>query len=153
MLFVSFPLVSLQATRNQSESSMLILQETWADASGGLIVYAPLDIASLRALMTGGDSSFVALLPSGFTIVPDGSSGSGSGGSNDWSGRLARGGCSSSSSSSKGSGSLLTVAFQILVNGLPMAKLNVESVETVNSLLSCTIDKIKSAISSAQLVG
>lgn len=85
----------------------------------------------------------MALLPSGFAILPDGSSGYG--GSNDWSGRLARGG----SSSSKGSGSLLTVSFQILVNSLPTAKLNVESVETVQSLLSCTIDKIKSAISSA----
>lgn len=125
---------------------MLILQETWADASGSIIVYAPLDITSLRAVMVGGDSSFMALLPSGFAILPDGSSGYG--GSNDWSGRLARGG-SSSSSSSKGSGSLLTVSFQILVNSLPTAKLNVESVETVQSLLSCTIDKIKSAISSA----
>lgn len=125
--------------RNQNDNTMLILQETWADASGSLIVYAPLDVASMRAVMTGGDSSFVALLPSGFAIVPDGSSGYG----DDWSGKLARG------SSNKGSGSLLTVAFQILVNSLPMAKLNVESVETVNSLLSCTINKIKSAVSSA----
>ena len=130
--------MSLQA-RNQNDNTMLILQETWADASGSLIVYAPLDVASMRAVMIGGDSSFVALLPSGFAIVPDGSSGYG----DDWSGKLARG------SSNKGSGSLLTVAFQILVNSLPMAKLNVESVETVNSLLSCTINKIKSAVSSA----
>lgn len=123
---------------------MLILQETWVDASGALMVYAPLDIASMRAVMTGRESSFVALLPSGFAIVPDGSSGCG--GSNEWSGRLGRGG-----SSNDGSGSLLTVAFQILVNNLPSAKLNVESVDTVNGLLACTIDRIKSAVCSSQL--
>ncbi|KAF3526069.1 hypothetical protein F2Q69_00049614 [Brassica cretica] len=43
-------------------------------------------------------------------------------------------------------GSLLTVAFQILVNSLPTAKLTVESVETVNNLISCTIQKIKAAL-------
>ena len=43
-------------------------------------------------------------------------------------------------------GSLVTVAFQILVNNLPTAKLTVESVETVSNLLSCTIQKIKSAL-------
>ncbi|KAH0919001.1 hypothetical protein HID58_026661 [Brassica napus] len=43
-------------------------------------------------------------------------------------------------------GSLLTVAFQILVNSLPTAKLTVESVETVNNLISCTVQKIKAAL-------
>ncbi|KAJ9708374.1 hypothetical protein PVL29_000427 [Vitis rotundifolia] len=65
----------LPSVRNQNENTMLILQETWADASGSLIVYAPLDVASMHAVMTDEDSSFVALSPSGFAIVPDGSSG------------------------------------------------------------------------------
>ncbi|KAJ9708367.1 hypothetical protein PVL29_000421 [Vitis rotundifolia] len=64
----------LPNVRNQNDNTMLILQETWADASGSLIVYAPRDVASMHAVMTDEDSSFVALLPSGFEIVPDGSS-------------------------------------------------------------------------------
>ena len=100
---------------------MLILQETCIDSAGSLVVYAPVDIPAMHVVMNGGDSAYVALLPSGFAIVPDGN-GSGE------------------------EGSLLTVAFQILVNSLPTAKLTVESVETVNNLISCTVQKIKAAL-------
>ncbi|KAG6501791.1 hypothetical protein ZIOFF_041675 [Zingiber officinale] len=105
------------------QSSMLILQETCTDASGSLVVYAPVDVPAMQLVMNGGDSSYVALLPSGFAILPDGNVGK------------------------AGGGSLLTVAFQILVNSLqPTAKLTVESVETVNNLISCTVQKIKAAL-------
>ncbi|CAA6671969.1 unnamed protein product [Spirodela intermedia] len=40
-------------------------------------------------------------------------------------------------------GALLTVAFQILVDSQPNAKLSLGSVATVNSLISCTVDRIK----------
>jgi homeobox-leucine zipper protein len=111
---------------------MLILQETSTDASGSLVVYAPVDIPAMHVVMNGGDSAYVALLPSGFAVLPDGHSDE-SGNHDDASQRRA-------------SGSLLTVAFQILVNSLPTAKLTVESVETVNNLISCTIQKIKVAL-------
>ncbi|XP_065007410.1 homeobox-leucine zipper protein ROC5 isoform X2 [Musa acuminata AAA Group] len=104
---------------NADQSSMLILQETCTDASGSLVVYAPVDVPAMHLVMSGGDSSYVALLPSGFAILPDGR---------------------------KAVGSLLTVAFQILVNSQPTAKLTVESVETVNNLISCTVQKIKAAL-------
>lgn len=97
---------------------MLILQETCTDPSGSLVVYAPVDIPAMQVVMNGGDSAYVALLPSGFAMVPDGG----------------------------GGGCLLTVAFQILVNSLPTEKLTVESVETVNNLISCTVQKIKTAL-------
>ncbi|KAL1543497.1 Homeobox-leucine zipper protein ANTHOCYANINLESS 2 [Salvia divinorum] len=105
---------------NSNHSSMLILQETCIDSAGSLVVYAPVDIPAMHVVMNGGDSAYVALLPSGFAIVPDGQG--------------------------SGDGSLLTVAFQILVNSLPTAKLTVESVETVNNLISCTVQKIKAAL-------
>ncbi|KAK8974983.1 hypothetical protein V6N11_014395 [Hibiscus sabdariffa] len=111
-----------------SQNSMLILQETCIDAAGSLVVYAPVDITAMHVVMNGGDSSYVALLPSGFAIIPD------CPGPNS-NGRLGGVG-----------GSLLTVAFQILVNSLPTAKLTVESVETVNNLISCTVQKIKAAL-------
>ncbi|XP_038905187.1 homeobox-leucine zipper protein ANTHOCYANINLESS 2-like isoform X3 [Benincasa hispida] len=113
----------LRATSlNPNQSSMLILQETCTDASGSLVVYAPVDIPAMQAVMNGGDSAYVALLPSGFAVVPAEEDGGG------------------------GRGSLLTVAFQILVNSLPTDKLTVESVETVNNLISCTVQKIRNAL-------
>ncbi|XP_010919250.2 homeobox-leucine zipper protein ROC5 isoform X1 [Elaeis guineensis] len=108
-----------------NQSSMLILQETCTDASGSMVVYAPVDIPAMHVVMNGGDSAYVALLPSGFAILPDGGGGGGV---------------------QKVGGSLLTVAFQILVNSQPTAKLTVESVETVNNLISCTVQKIKAAL-------
>lgn len=104
---------------NGNESNMLILQDTWTDAWCSAIVYAPVDVQSLNVVMSGGDSSYVALLPSGFAILPDGPG---------------------------GGGSLLTVGLQILVNSLPTGKLTVESIDTVNNLISCTIQKIKAAL-------
>ncbi|KAJ4957142.1 hypothetical protein NE237_013925 [Protea cynaroides] len=126
---------------NSNQSSMLILQETCVDASGSLVVYAPVDIPAMHVVMNGGDSAYVALLPSGFSIVPDGpgSGGSTPHGSNG--GIISNGG-----GAPRMRGSLLTVAFQILVNNLPTAKLTVESVETVNNLISCTVQKIKAAL-------
>ena len=118
---------------NASQSSMLILQETCVDAAGALVVYAPVDIPAMHVVMNGGDSAYVALLPSGFAIVPDGP---GCGPYNN----------STNSGNQKVGGSLLTVAFQILVNHLPTAKLTDESVDTVNNLISCTVQKIKGAL-------
>nr|KYP77016.1 Homeobox-leucine zipper protein ANTHOCYANINLESS 2 [Cajanus cajan] len=121
---------------NSNQSSMLILQETCIDAAGSLVVYAPVDIPAMHVVMNGGDSAYVALLPSGFAIVPDGPG--------------SRGPTATTNGADNGgarvSGSLLTVAFQILVNSLPTAKLTVESVETVNNLISCTVQKIKAAL-------
>ena len=41
-------------------------QETWTDASGSFLLYAPVDIPSNNVVMGGGDPAYVALLPSGF---------------------------------------------------------------------------------------
>ncbi|KAK6135309.1 hypothetical protein DH2020_030951 [Rehmannia glutinosa] len=59
------------AAPNANQSSMLILQETCTDASGSLIVHAAVETSALTVAMNGGDSSAVAILPSGFAIVPD----------------------------------------------------------------------------------
>ncbi|KAJ8752882.1 hypothetical protein K2173_008617 [Erythroxylum novogranatense] len=107
---------------NAKQNNMLILQETWNDASNSLIVYAPVDAASMNVVMSGGDSNYVALLPSGFVIFPD------------------------DVGTSIKAGSLLTVGFQILVNSLPSAKITTDSVETVNNLIFCTIQRIKAAL-------
>ncbi|CAD6262650.1 unnamed protein product [Miscanthus lutarioriparius] len=113
---------------NSNLNSILILQETCTDRSGAMVVYAPVDFPAMQLVIGGGDSTNVALLPSGFVILPDGSSSSAGGVGH------------------KTCGSLLTVAFQILVNSQPMAKLTVESVDTVYNLISCTIEKIRAAL-------
>ncbi|XP_054816207.1 homeobox-leucine zipper protein HDG2-like isoform X5 [Prosopis cineraria] len=106
---------------NSSQSNMLILQESCRDATGSFVIYAPVDIVAMNVVLNGGDPDYVALLPSGFAILPDGT--------------MAHG------------GSLLTVAFQILVDSVPTAKLSLGSVATVNNLIACTVERIKASLS------
>ena len=130
----------LQGMTDANQDGMLILQESCTDASGSsLVVYSPIDLLTANVVMSGEDASGVPLLPSGFTILPDG-----------------RAGAAPSSSSAAGplgvsppAGSLVTVAFQILVSSLPSSKLNAESVATVNSLISTTVEQIKAALNCA----
>lgn len=128
----------MQQTLSPVDSTMMILQETWNDASGSLVVYAPVDVASANMIIGGSDSSCVALLPSGFAILPDGRAGHGATVFNNGEG------CSNNSGGS--GGCILTVGFQILVNSTPTARLTVESVQTVNKLITNTVDKIKAAL-------
>ncbi|KAK8627692.1 hypothetical protein V6N13_135296 [Hibiscus sabdariffa] len=110
---------------NSSQSNMLILQESCTDSTASFVIYAPVDIVAMNVVLNGGDPDYVALLPSGFAIFPDGgiADASGSG------------------------GSLLTVAFQILVDSVPTAKLSLGSVATVNNLIACTVERIKASLS------
>lgn len=123
---------------------MLILQESSIDSSGALVVYSPVDLSALNIAMNGDDTSYIPLLSSGFAISPDGNHNSltaeQGGGASTSSGR------SSSSSGFGGGGSLITVGFQIMVSNLPSAKLNMESVETVNNLIGTTVHQIKTGL-------
>ncbi|XP_023519981.1 homeobox-leucine zipper protein MERISTEM L1-like [Cucurbita pepo subsp. pepo] len=116
---------------NSSQSNMLILQESCSDISGCYITYAPVDTVAMNMVLSGGDPDYVALLPSGFAILPDGPSGP-----DAPAGILEFG----------SGGSLLTVAFQILVDSVPTAKLSLGSVATVNSLIKCTVERIRAAV-------
>uniref|UniRef100_A0A0E0KVJ1 Uncharacterized protein n=1 Tax=Oryza punctata TaxID=4537 RepID=A0A0E0KVJ1_ORYPU len=113
---------------NSNQSNMLILQESCTDASGSYVIYAPVDVVAMNVVLNGGDPDYVALLPSGFAILPDGPAHDGGDGVGS-------------------GGSLLTVAFQILVDSVPTAKLSLGSVATVNSLIACTVERIKAAVS------
>lgn len=115
---------------NSSQSNMLILQESCTDPTASFVIYAPVDIVAMNLVLNGGDPDYVALLPSGFAILPDGTTTLG-------------GGIGEASSG----GSLLTVAFQILVDSVPTAKLSLGSVATVNNLIACTVERIKASLS------
>lgn len=111
---------------------MLMLQESSIDPLGSTMIYAPIDLPAIVSVVNGEDTTKIPILPSGFVISDDG---------------RANKGIGASSSSSNYSGSLLTVAFQILVCHSTLTKqLNMESVATVHTLISSTIQKIKSAL-------
>lgn len=102
--------------------------------------------------MSGEDPSYIQLLPSGFTISPDGrqdqsSQGDGTSTSSE---NMMRGGGGvnggGGGGGGGGTGSLLTVVLQILVSSLPSAKMSPESVNTVNNLISNTVHQIKAAL-------
>lgn len=116
-------------SHNSNQSNMLILQESIMDAAASFVIYAPVDVAAMNLVLSGGDPDYVALLPSGFAILPDGQN-------------MNRGG----TGEIVAVGSILTVAFQILVDSAPSAKLSLGSVATVNNLISCTVDRIKNSI-------
>ncbi|KAH0688110.1 hypothetical protein KY284_018663 [Solanum tuberosum] len=132
--------ISVLRAYNTSQNNMLILQESCIDSSGALVVYSPVDIPAINIAMSGEDPTYIPLLPSGFTISPDGRQLDTDAAS-----------CSSSSNAStigggRSGGSLITVVFQILVSSLPSAKMSPESVNTVNNLIGSTVHQIKSAL-------
>ncbi|XP_057871563.2 homeobox-leucine zipper protein ANTHOCYANINLESS 2 isoform X1 [Cryptomeria japonica] len=114
-----------------AQSKTLILQESCKDSSGFLVVYSPVDISQLNEVINGEeDSAYVDLLPCGFSILPPGSQ-------------------VEVDDSNKENGALLTVVIQITVSTYNprKARLTAESVKTVSNLISCTVRKIKSALS------
>lgn len=129
---------------------MLILQESCTDASGSYVIYAPVDIMAMNVVLSGGDPDYVALLPSGFAILPDGSVREGEGNAGGAGVGAGAGGGEGNNlevvTTGSNCGSLLTVAFQILVDSVPTAKLSLGSVATVNSLIKCTVERIKAAV-------
>ncbi|KAL0318663.1 UNVERIFIED_CONTAM: Homeobox-leucine zipper protein HDG11 [Sesamum angustifolium] len=130
--------ISVLRALNTSQNNMLILQESCIDSSGSLVVYCPIDLPAINIAMSGEDPSYIPLLPSGFTITPDGRADHLQAGGGD--------GASTSSNLDRSSGSLITVVFQILVSNLPTARMSPESITTVNNLISNTIHQIKSAL-------
>ncbi|CAN1758400.1 Homeobox-leucine zipper protein ROC5 [Linum perenne] len=95
-----------------------ILQETWNDATCSSLVYTTVDVPILDLAMSGGDSSFAALFPSGFIIFPDGKSGGG-----------------------RGDGA----EFQILASTNPESEVEIDSVLYLTNLLTCTTQRINAA--------
>ncbi|KAL2462670.1 Homeobox-leucine zipper protein GLABRA 2 [Forsythia ovata] len=121
--------VTIQATKSKDQT-MWILQDSCTNAYESMVVYAPVDINGMQSVMTGCDSSNIAVLSSGFSILPDGIE----------SRSLV---ITSRPEKSTEGGSLLTIAFQVLTSNSPTAKLSVESIESVNTLISCTLQNIK----------
>ncbi|KAK4369740.1 hypothetical protein RND71_009215 [Anisodus tanguticus] len=116
------------------ENMMLALQETNIDQMGAFLIYAPIDLPTFASIITGEDTTKIPILPSGFIISSDGRLGSGN----------------------SPNGSILTVAFQILIannnninNGYISKQRHMEAVTTVHTLLGSTVINIKAALDSS----
>ncbi|KAJ9552887.1 hypothetical protein OSB04_016932 [Centaurea solstitialis] len=138
--------ISVLRAYSPSQNSMLILQESCTDASGSLVVYCPVDLPAINIAMNGEDPSYIPLLPSGFIITSDGHHeitphvGSGASTSN-----TADHGVGDHGATTTSTGSLITVVFQIQVNGLPTTKMSPESLTTINNLVTNTVHQIKAS--------
>ncbi|KAL1195452.1 Homeobox-leucine zipper protein HDG9 [Cardamine amara subsp. amara] len=123
----------LQPSSATMESNeMMILQDGFIDALGGMVVYAPVDLQTAYAAISGiTDPSGVAILPSGFTISRDS--------------RPSAAAATEPNGGRDHGSTLLTVAFQILVSGPTYSRdLNLEeSAASVNTLISSTVQRIK----------
>ncbi|CAI0400189.1 unnamed protein product [Linum tenue] len=136
--------ISILRAFSSSQNSMVVLQESCIDSSGSLVVHCPVEVQAMNMAMSGEDPSCIPLLPSGFTICSDGNL-RGEPLLGDGASTSSNGGIGSGIAKSSG-GSLITVAFQILVSSLPSAKLNMESVNTINNVIGTTIQQIKAAL-------
>ncbi|BAT74196.1 hypothetical protein VIGAN_01181500 [Vigna angularis var. angularis] len=124
--------VSIMRPFIPKENNIVILQESYVDALGSMMLYAPFDMKSLNYVMNGEDTSLFPILPSGFTIsrdakpdVPEGQSGE----------------------VGKSEGSLVTLMFQILASSPSrMSMVDIEFVSNVNALVTSTIEHIKDAL-------
>ncbi|MCO5611651.1 hypothetical protein L7F22_065906 [Adiantum nelumboides] len=130
---------------SSNPSNSLILQDCCSDKSCFLVVYALVDVDAMKAVLNGGDPDVVTLLPSGFAIFPDRLASSS--GIDDICNGSHQNISSMIGSVENPSASLLTMAFQILVDHELSAKLSLESVATINNLISSTIMRIKRALS------
>jgi len=130
--------ILLQVTDGIDSKKVLILQQACTDASCSMVVYAPVEEDSMRAVINSGDHASIFLLPSGFAVLPDGR------------GRARHAPSSSSAVVGRDNtaGSLLTVACQALLPGSSPSDNHVtaEAFDDVGKLLCRALKKIKAAV-------
>ncbi|CAA7032802.1 unnamed protein product [Microthlaspi erraticum] len=120
---------------DSDKNDLAIVQDCYMDDLGGMIVYAPIDTTTMKIAVSGEVDPFnIPILPSGFTIASNGRR-SMSAPDAENGGHYGR----------DDGGTLLTVAFQILLSGLEAKgrELNEKSVDAVNGLISSTVQRIK----------
>ncbi|KVI05986.1 hypothetical protein Ccrd_015688 [Cynara cardunculus var. scolymus] len=117
----------------KSKENMWMLEDSCTNSYESMVVCAPVSVSSMQSVMAGCDSSNISILPSGFSILPDGVE--------------TRPLVITSKAQDKSweglGGSLLTVGFQILTSNSPTGKHSIESVESINTLISTTLHNIK----------
>lgn len=123
-----------QATKSD-DNPVWIFQDTCTNAFESTIVYASVDPTQIRSVVTTGcDSTNIPLLPSGFSILPDG--------------QESRPLVITSQFENKNSsgGSLLTMAIQAVIDTSPSAKMTGDTIDSVTALVSCALNNIRKCL-------
>ncbi|XP_076936088.1 homeobox-leucine zipper protein ROC5-like [Bidens hawaiensis] len=120
----------LNSNTSTKDNQIMVLQETTSDMTGSLIIYATVDSQTVSMVMSGGDTSSVALLPSGLCIVP----GYGESGVGAPSGKR---------------GSMVTIGYQILHQEIASSDLTLEAINSINEMVTRTVLGIKEIARSA----
>ncbi|KAL6906327.1 hypothetical protein ACP4OV_003928 [Aristida adscensionis] len=135
-------LLRINAASNSSQNVELLLQESSTHPDGGsLVVFATVDVDAIQVTMSGEDPSYIPLLPLGFAIFPATNPSPASTSTNS-----GDGGCSSGNADEPTNGCLLTVGMQVLASAVPSAKLNLSSVNAINSHVCNAIHQITTAL-------
>ncbi|KAI5446778.1 hypothetical protein KIW84_014574 [Lathyrus oleraceus] len=122
-----------------TEDQRVILQESFTSSVGSYVIFAPTDRTSMNIAIRGDESKGLEILPTGFVVC----SKSRPSAAFEASGNIGRVGVGGGDA-----GSLLTLAFQILIsssNGTDTQQ-HMESMAAVNSLLAGTIRKVQEAL-------
>ncbi|XP_047341252.1 homeobox-leucine zipper protein GLABRA 2-like [Impatiens glandulifera] len=126
------------------EDDMRIMQDSSTNDFESMFVFASLSMSSLQSNSTRGNSGEIAMLPSGFSILQEGleSRPMVFDYSMDQEHMIKSGGAEEGGRR----GCLLTLAFQILASNSPMDELSMDSMESVNNIVSFTLRNIKKSL-------
>ncbi|CAN6486567.1 unnamed protein product [Victoria cruziana] len=124
----------IAANTASSTTAELMVQESYADASGSAVMYAPIDVASINVAMSGEDTSFIPLLPSGFIMVPTGNCFSGDFGHPVTNTMPGHGGC------------ILTAVFQVLASSVPTSNISMATVTALNKRITDVDRQVRAAL-------
>ncbi|XP_039118132.1 homeobox-leucine zipper protein GLABRA 2, partial [Dioscorea cayenensis subsp. rotundata] len=127
-------MVTIHARSEENNSNPWVVQDSCKNSFEFMIVYSPVDVACMHAVMNGCDSNNIAILPCGFSIIPD----------NMGTRPLVI--TSKPEEKAIEEGSLLTIAFQMVASSSPSMEMSMGSLETINNLVSCTLGNIKEAM-------
>ncbi|XP_047326322.1 homeobox-leucine zipper protein GLABRA 2-like [Impatiens glandulifera] len=128
--------VTIQTMKAKDNNNIWILQDSCTNNYESMVVYAAVDVSGMQSAMAGCDSSHTTILASGFAILSDGM---------ESRPMVIRTRQEEEAMGAEG-GSVLTMAIQVLINSNPTAKFNMESMESVNSIISSCFKKIKIAL-------
>ncbi|XP_020247870.1 homeobox-leucine zipper protein ROC3-like isoform X1 [Asparagus officinalis] len=123
-------LLRINAPSNSSSVEPLLQESSTHDSGGSIIVYAAIDVHGVQVAMSGEDTSFIPLLPTGFVLLPAPSQ------------------ISPSDENVDGSviGCLLTVGVQVLASTVPSAKLDLSSASSISAHLRSALRQISAAL-------
>lgn len=104
----------------ENQIIVTLLQESYTTCTASYVAFAPIEASTLDMILNGGSPDNVHILPSGFSILPDGLN--------------------------VGGGSLVTMAFQILDSSSSATYIPPDSVATIFKLVTETAERIRAAM-------